>query len=62
MPQGAFSFVLGSYDLKLGEALHSEGKLDEARLAFHSAVQQLEKTAGPDHPDLRRARDLTTRN
>jgi tetratricopeptide (TPR) repeat protein len=62
MPQGAFSFVLGSYDLKLGEALQSEGKLEEARLACQSAVQQLEKTAGPDHPDLRRARELATRN
>jgi eukaryotic-like serine/threonine-protein kinase len=62
MPAGAFSIFLGTDYLKLGQALQSEGKLEEARSTFRSAVQQLEKTAGPDHPDLRSARELASRN
>ncbi len=58
LPEGVFSIYAGSDYLKLGETLQSEGKVEEARSAFRSAVEQLEKTAGPDHPDLRRAREL----
>ncbi len=55
---GAFSSYIGTAYLKLGDALQAEGKTDEARHAFRSAVEHLEKSLGPDHPDRQAARRL----
>ena len=52
---GAFSSTLGRAYLTLGRALQSQGKLSEARPAFHSAAKHLQNTLGPDHPDTRSA-------
>jgi eukaryotic-like serine/threonine-protein kinase len=51
----AFSSTLGRAYLTLGRALQSQGKLSEARPAFHSAAKHLQNTLGPDHPDTRDA-------
>jgi len=56
--QGTFSSIAGRAYLTLGRALQSQGKIEEARSAFRSAVEHLESTLGPDHPDTRSARDL----
>jgi tetratricopeptide (TPR) repeat protein len=52
---GAFSSYIGGAYLKLGTALQAEGKIDEARAAYRSAIEHLQPTVGPDHPDLRSA-------
>ena len=41
------------------EALAAESKTDEARAAARSAAEQLQNAVGPDHPDTRRARQLS---
>jgi len=53
-----FSSHLGYAYLALGDGLQAQGKPDEARNAFRSAAQHLEKTIGSDHPDTQRARQL----
>lgn len=53
-PGTSSSYAGGAY-LKLGTALQAEGKFPEALVAFRSAVDQLEKTVGPDHPDTHAA-------
>ena len=58
IPPGAFSYYLGSDYSLLGNALHAEGKMSEARAAFRNAAENFERTVGPDHPDLIRAREL----
>ena len=55
---GTFSCTLGRAYLTLGRALQSQGKRDEARAAFRSALENLENTLGPEHPDTRAARQL----
>lgn len=55
---GTFSSRLGQAYLTLGRALQAQGKQDEARAAFRSAVQNFESTLGPSSPDAYRARQL----
>jgi serine/threonine-protein kinase len=55
---GTFSCYLGHADYTLGLALQAQGKSEEARTAFRSAVENLQSTVGPDHPDTRNARHL----
>jgi tetratricopeptide (TPR) repeat protein len=55
---GKLSSTLGHAYLTLGRALQSQGKRDEARAAFRSAVENLQDAVGPDHPDTRSARQL----
>jgi serine/threonine protein kinase/tetratricopeptide (TPR) repeat protein len=55
---GTFSSSAGRCHLALGRALQGEGKLDEARAEFASALENLEPTVGADHPDTREARRL----
>ncbi len=50
------SFRLGHAYLTLGRILQAQGKREEARAAFRSAVQHLEKSVGSDHPETRAAR------
>jgi tetratricopeptide (TPR) repeat protein len=54
MPSG----YLGKTYLALGRALQMQGKADEARAAFLSAGDHLQKTLGPNHPDTRAALQL----
>jgi hypothetical protein len=56
---GTFSSVVGRAYLTLGRALQAQGKLEQARTAFRSAAQNLQNTAGPDHPDTRSAQQLS---
>ncbi len=48
---GEFSSVSGRAYLAMGRALRAQGKAAEARAAFASAVEHLEPTLGPDHPE-----------
>lgn len=52
---GTFSTQRGRGYMALGDALKSQGRLDEARAAFRSAADQFENALGSDHPDTRRA-------
>jgi serine/threonine-protein kinase len=56
-PPGSHSSHLGGAYMELGHALESQGKREEARAAFRSALENLESTLGPDHPETRAARD-----
>jgi serine/threonine-protein kinase len=55
---GVFSCNLGWDYLALARALQAEGKNDQARTALESAIEHLEHTLGPQHPDTQRARQL----
>jgi len=55
---GSFSNKMGYAYLAHARALDAQGKDDEARTAARSAVENLEKSDGPDHPDTRSARQL----
>jgi serine/threonine-protein kinase len=57
-PPDSRSSNLGSAYLALGRALDAQGKHDQAQGAFQSALENLESTLGPDHPEARAARDL----
>jgi tetratricopeptide (TPR) repeat protein len=57
---GVFSSYLGHAYYALGLALQGQGKSEEARAAFRSAVEYLQATLGPGHPDTRSARQLAT--
>jgi len=46
---------VGRAYLNLGRALQAQGKSQDARAAFRSAAQNLERALGPDHPDARTA-------
>jgi len=59
-PPGTFSSHIGAAYLKLGESMQAQGKANEARAAFRSAAEHLEKTLGPDHPDSQAARRLVS--
>jgi serine/threonine-protein kinase len=58
IPAESLCSYAGDAYLALGRAFQAEGKTDEARAAFRSAVEQLEPTVGSDHPDTRAARRL----
>ena len=52
------SSIRGHAFLALGRALEAAGRHEFARGAFHSALDNLQNTLGPDHPDTRAARQL----
>jgi len=56
MEPGTLSSVVGRCRLAIGRALQAQGKLEEARASFASALQNLEPTVGADHPLTRDAR------
>ena len=58
IPADAFSSITGRASLNLGRALQAQGKSDEARAAFRSAVENLQSTLGPEHPDTRGAMQM----
>jgi eukaryotic-like serine/threonine-protein kinase len=55
---GTYSCNLGRAYLALARSLQAQGKTGEARAAFRSALENLQSTVGPDHPDTRSARQL----
>jgi len=55
-PKGTFSSHIGAAYLELGQSLQAEGKVEEARGAFRSATEHLEKTLGPDDQRSQAAR------
>jgi len=55
---GTFSTGVGRSYLALGGALQAQGKLEESRSAFRSAVEHLQSALGPDHAETRAARQL----
>jgi len=57
--RGTFSRTLGYAYLALGQSLRAQGKTNEARSAFRSAVDNLENTIGTNHPDTLSTRHLT---
>ena len=59
---GTFSSHLGQAYFALGRALQSQGKPDEARAAFRSASDQLQRTLGVDHADTLSAQQLAESN
>jgi tetratricopeptide (TPR) repeat protein len=59
MKPGTFSCVQGRAFLALGRALQAQSKLDQARTAFHSAVENLRSTIGPNHPETLHARQMS---
>jgi tetratricopeptide (TPR) repeat protein len=54
----AFSAFIGQADVELGRALRALGKSDEARTAFRSATEHLDRTLGSNHPETCAARQL----
>ena len=56
---GTCTNKLGYAFLACARALDAQGKHDDARAAARSALEHLEKSVGPDHPDTRSARQLT---
>jgi eukaryotic-like serine/threonine-protein kinase len=57
---GTRSSHIGLAHLALARALQAQGRHAEARSAFASAVEHLEPTLGPDHPDTAFARRFAT--
>ena len=55
---GTYSGSVGHAYSALGRALQAQGKTREAHDALLSAVENLEDSVGPDHPDARQARQL----
>lgn len=53
---------IGRSYFQMGRALEAQGKKVEARAAFRSAADQLEKTLGPDHAETRAARQAANQN
>jgi serine/threonine protein kinase len=51
-------YTLGRAQLLLGQALHADGRTDEAGAALTQAVHHLEGSVGAAHPGYRAARDL----
>ena len=60
MEPGAVSSILGRAYLTQGRALQAEGKSEEAKVAFRSAVENLEGSLGSEHSDTRAARQSAT--
>ena len=57
-PPQAPSSRPGRAYLLLARVLTAQGKSNDARAAAQSAVENLQSTLGPDHPDTRSARQL----
>jgi eukaryotic-like serine/threonine-protein kinase len=57
-PADAFSSGMGRACLALGRALEAQGRHQEARAAFGSAVKNLDGALGPENPETRAARQL----
>lgn len=57
-PPGTVSSTLGRAKLAAARALLAQGKRQDARTAFRSAVENLRQTVDPADPDLRAARRL----
>jgi tetratricopeptide (TPR) repeat protein len=55
---GSLSTTAGRAYLSLGKALQAQGKLDQARNAFHSAAANLQSALGPDNLETRSAVQL----
>jgi hypothetical protein len=55
---GSFNNKIGYAYLAYARALDAEGKHDEARVAAKSALENLEKSNGTEHPETRSARQL----
>lgn len=55
---GSFTNKIGYAYLAQARALDAQGKHDDARSAAKSALENLEKSLGPDHPETRSARQL----
>jgi tetratricopeptide (TPR) repeat protein len=58
LPAGAFLSTAGRADLILGRALQAKGRGDEADAALRSALEHLQRSLGPEHPDTRSAQQL----
>jgi tetratricopeptide (TPR) repeat protein len=58
--QGALSAKAGNAYLARARALQALGRHDEARAAAQVAVERLERSVGPDHPETQSARQLAT--
>ncbi|MBZ5549204.1 MAG: serine/threonine-protein kinase [Acidobacteriia bacterium] len=58
LPSPTLSSKSGRAYLLLARVLMAQGKTDEARAAARTAVEHLQSTLGPDHPDTRSARQL----
>ncbi len=57
---GAFSTFLGHAYFAQGRAFEAQGKHDQARVAFQSAIDNLQTTLGPDHADTRAAQQMSS--
>jgi eukaryotic-like serine/threonine-protein kinase len=57
---GEFYSGVGRAYLMLGRALRAQGRPDEARVAFASALRHLEPSLGEDHPKTREARSAAS--
>ena len=55
---GGYSSILGRAYLSAGRALSAHGKSSESQAAIRLAVQNLEKSLGPNHPETIAARAL----
>ena len=55
MEPGALSSGMGRAYLALGRALQAKGNREEAQLAFRNAVENLQDSLGPNHPETRSA-------
>jgi tetratricopeptide (TPR) repeat protein len=55
---GSFTNKIGFAYLAQARALDAQGKHDDARSAAKSALEHLEESLGPDHPETRSARHL----
>jgi len=56
---GEFSSIIGQVHVDLGLAQQAQGKLTEAAAEFRSGAEHLQKTLGADHPEARRAVQLS---
>jgi tetratricopeptide (TPR) repeat protein len=52
------AYTIGRAHLLLGQALHADGRTDQARAALTQAVHHLEGSVGAAHPGYRAAREL----
>jgi tetratricopeptide (TPR) repeat protein len=57
---GAYSRKVGLAQLARARALAAQGNFPKSREAAQQAASQLEKSVGPDHPDVKAAQELAT--
>ena len=57
--KGSPSYLVGQSRLALGEAQLAAGEKVAARASFDAALEQLQRTLGPEHPKTVRARQFT---